>query len=119
MSFVDKAIEKIKEKIKGEERKKLEKFLKDHKSDLEGLGKYALQQVLADHALGDIDEAIKSHLIALQSPEELIKGMRESADIFEQAIKKMEEDKKRIDEMWRNLTSDAAKTLLPILIKAI
>lgn len=118
-SFIDKAIEKIKEKVKGKEKKNLEDFLKKHKKDFEELGKQTLQQILASRSLDDLDEAIEIHLIAKKSPSELIEDMEKSHEVFEEAMKQMEEDRKRVKELWQGLATDAAKTLLPIIVKAI
>jgi len=116
MEFIDKAIKKL-EKQKGKVKEQAKKFLKDHKQDFEILGKKALEDMFADHALGDTEEAIKTQLIMKQPPDALIKGVLDSATTFQQAKKQMHNEKKRITHIWHSIGSDVSKIILPALIK--
>lgn len=114
--IIDKILEKGKDKLKGPEGKEAIKFLKDHRKDLEGIGKDLLERMVAHVGMGEPEKAKDLYLIKYQTAQELIDGLSKSGDVFLEAHRKMAEKAEKVNAMWKKIGEGAAQKLLPILV---
>jgi len=119
MSYIDEVLTAAKAKLKSAEGKEALKFLSDHKKELEGLGKDLLSRLVAAVGAGEPELAKDLYLILYQSPEDLIKGVSGSGDVFIASHKKVLAQAKAAASMWAKLGEDAARVLLPFIVSVL
>ena len=92
------------------------KLLESNKKDFVGIGRDAFQSLITSVASGQTEEAVKKYIEKIAEADELIQGMKDSAQRIELADKLYRENHQRIRNIIGKVSSEAARYLLPIIL---